>query len=456
MKIRFAAVASLLVAASMQAAQVDRVLVRQQWPWSQDVRVEYVVSGASALVAVEFEFYDGGTRLPVADATAIKGDRLYAKAGTNVATFDPRQLFGPAAPAEYNAFSVKVSVGDADASMNDRLYRIVDLDTGVVTDIMRGELVNGKYGSYETSYSAINSDFSTTLSDVFIWTDVTNNPAYRTSKMVFRRIPAANVEWMMGTNTTGVTLATSMGGATPHLVKLTSDFYIGVFPVTQMQYVKIYGSYGGSFKNSANFPDHDEYPVAGVAYSECRGSDKHWTVDGHDVDSGSFLYKLRAKVLNAISFDLPTEAQWEFACRGGNYIAPVYSGKAYGMNSLKELAWCSDNSVGFDNKTQVHVVGQKYPNAYGLYDTCGNVYEWCLDWSDMGDYAWTSKTEPEVDPQGVPYSSITLNGSGVGNHIVRGSAYNATRTNAHPAFRFATTSYNTGSQYGFRVCFPAD
>ena len=88
---------SLFSASVAMAAQVDRVLVRQQWPWNTGVRVEYVVSGLSAPAAVSFRFFDYGKEIPVSDTKALKGDAAYAKNGTNIATFNPRELFGPAA-----------------------------------------------------------------------------------------------------------------------------------------------------------------------------------------------------------------------------------------------------------------------------------------------------------------------------------------------------------------------
>ena len=82
------------IAGSAFAAQVDRVLVRQQWPWSSEVRVEYVVSGTTAPAAVSFAFYDGATPLTPTDLTALQGDTAYAGNGVHVVTFDPKALFG--------------------------------------------------------------------------------------------------------------------------------------------------------------------------------------------------------------------------------------------------------------------------------------------------------------------------------------------------------------------------
>ena len=115
-----------------------------------------------------------------------------------------------------------------------------------------------------------------------------------------------------------------------------------------------------------------------------------------------------------------------------------------------------DNSkVTEDGSTQPHVVGLKYPNAYGLYDMAGNMNEWCVDWSDGNDFAWKSQTEPEVDPQGVPKSQITLDVHGNGNHILRGAAYNQTRTYLHAGFRNKENGSSTGNVC-MRVYGPAE
>ena len=448
--------AAAMVAATgtavLNAAQVDTVLVRQQWPWNTEVRVEYVVSGATAPAEVSFTFRNGGVTVPVADATALKGDRLWAGNGTHVVTFNPRDLFGPAAPNEYAAFTVDVTLGTENAAMGDKLYRIVDLETGAVEDRVRGDFYNGKYGKFETDYTALFSRLITPLSDVFIWTDVTNNIAWRTSKMVFRRIPAAAYgSWLMGTisASSGVT-------ASRHLVQLTSDYWMGVFPVTQRQYEILMGERGEYFTNETTHVERDGYPMCDISYNTCRGTTYNWTVDGHQVASSSFIGQLRAKTGNTSEFDLPTEAQWEFASHAGQFDVELYSGRDWSQTATYEVSWNSGNS-SVDGVYQVHVVGRKLPNAYGLYDTLGNVWEWCLDWSDGNDYAWTSTETPEVNPQGVAMSAVTLDASGNGNHIARGGTYRISRLYSGCGTRKSENSSSTvDGSVGVRVCCPVE
>ena len=447
------AAAVLAGTAALNAAQVDHVLVRQQWPWNTEVRVEYVVSGATNPAEVTFTFRNGGTVVPVADATALKGDHLWAGNGTHVVTFDPRELFGPAAPNEYTAFTVDVTLGAESATMGDKLYRIVDLETGAVEDLVRGDFYNGKYGTFSTRYGDFTAggQCSTPLSDVFIWTGVTNNPAWRTTKMVLRYIPAATYgSWMMGVTES----ASTEISASRHLVQLTSDYWMGVFPVTQRQYEILMGSRGLMYTNETTYAGRDGYPVYGIAYTTWRGKTYDWTVDGHQVTGGSFIGKLRAKTGNTIEFDLPTEAQWEFASRAGQFETVQYSGRSYGKTQLLAISWNSDNSA-VNGVYQPHVVGRKPPNAYGLYDTLGNIWEWCLDWSNGGDYAWTSTDTPEVNPQGIAKADVTIDQYGNGNHITRGGTFNGSRGYCHCASRSKANASSTGNAT-IRVCCPAE
>ena len=143
-----------------------------------------------------------------------------------------------------------------------------------------------------------------------------------------------------------------------HRVSLSS-FYIGKYEVTQSLWKAVMGSNPSDWKG-------DNLPVENVSWN----------------DSQTFLRKLNA--MTGKNFRLPTEAEWEYAARGGN----LSRGYQYsGSKKIDDVAWYEDNSGG-----KTHPVGTKAPNELGIYDMSGNVWEWCQDW--YGDYHGYSQTNP--------------------------------------------------------------
>ena len=193
--------------------------------------------------------------------------------------------------------------------------------------------------------------------------------AYKTTKLVLRRIEA-------GTFIMGDTDDES------HRVTLTKPFYMGVFEVTQRQWKLVMGTSLGASSFSGR---GDTFPAYRVSYDDIRGSSlgSQWPVSS-DVDASSFLGQLREKT--GLDFDLPTEAQWEYACRAGTET--VYY---WGNEMDHDYAWYGEF---FGGDATTHPVGMKRPNTWGLYDMSGNVWEWCRDWEDS--YA----KEYGVDPKG--------------------------------------------------------
>ena len=262
--------------------------------------------------------------------------------------------------------------------------------------------------------------------------DVTNN-LFKTEYLVMRKIPAGGVLWRMG-SPTSETGRQSNGRETPHLVTLANDFYIGVFEMTQKQYELIKGD------NPSNGNENRETrPVERVSWEMLRGTTDtyNWPANGHAVDSSTFIGKLR-KHTGVNSFDIPLETQWEFACRAGCGNA-IYTGKEIASDAsvadanMDEVAWTKGNA------TQTQQVGKLVPNAYGLYDMLGNVWEWCIDAFQTDITA----CDPNVGPTGLAADASRVSrGGGVGNwpkdcRVARRSSDTRTYTNSFYGFRIA-------------------
>jgi len=148
-------------------------------------------------------------------------------------------------------------------------------------------------------------------------------------------------------------------------VTISKPFYMGVTEVTQAQYQAIMGPNPSEFKGATN-------PVEMVSWN----------------DAAEFCKKLSEKTRQPVR--LPTEAEWEYACRAGTRTAYSFGDDA---SALGEYAWHGGNSEG-----KPHPVGQKKPNAWGLYDMHGNVWEWCADW--YGGYPKGPATDPSGPASG--------------------------------------------------------
>ena len=187
--------------------------------------------------------------------------------------------------------------------------------------------------------------------------------------------------------------------ALQHEVTLTKPFYMGKYEVTQEQWESVMGNNPSSRTKGAKLP------VTNVSWNDCQ----------------EFIKKLNAKTDGG--YRLPTEAEWEYACRAGTTTA--YS---FGDNLTK-----SDANIDGDS---IKAVGSYRPNAFGLYDMHGNVWEWCNDW-------YGSLQDGEVtDPKGAATGS---------SRVLRGGSFINDVSAARSSLRFVGTPTFRGTDLGFRL-----
>ena len=246
--------------------------------------------------------------------------------------------------------------------------------------------------------------------DHFPWNGGITNIVCKVGKLVMRRIPAAGVRWTMGSpsNEGGRDAATEG----QHDVVLTDDYYMGVYEVTQRQYRYMYNN-----KDPSEFKG-DLRPVECTYYINIRGTnpDYDWPSTGFAVDPASVLGLLRAKTGDAIMFDLPTEAEWEYACRAGTTTRYNNIGGGTSYADAEKVAWHSSNA---DSHT--HEVGLLEPNAWGLYDMLGNVREWCRDWWQTNLVTGAAVvTNPPGASAAVEFWTNTKNNTTWGKRSLRG------------------------------------
>ena len=433
--------AALFSAASLNAAVIEQVIVRQQWPWSTDVKVEYKVTGVTSPVNIAVRAFNGDAELDSSNLeSSISGERYgIAEDGVGSFVIDPVKAFGTSKVALAN-FKVKLSLSEAAANINEVIYKVFDLTTGACKNITRADFYNGKVedGDFVTDYTSLHTRFlapnSEMVGDVLIWTGVTNNVKYKTTHLVMRKIPAANKVWMMGA------LPTETGARaeeTNHLVKLTQNYYMGVFEITQKQYTLLVGNNPSS---GTNREEADVLPANMLVYGRESANNNNTAWEA--------VKRIRTKTGNN-SFILPTEAQWEFACRAGS-TAGLYSGRTISNGGLWSgndgdvtiLAWFIGNS----DKQQV--VGTKLPNALGLYDTLGNVLEWTRDAYSTGSaYVATfgdgwQPGDVVVDPANTSSDSAL---------VTRGGAYSRYGAYTRCASRISFNNWTGANDVGMRM-----
>ena len=374
-----------MVATSALAAAptITGVTAQQRYPWNGKVDISYTMTGDIAAEAKQRAVFTSLKVMAIDKvanttniATQLSGDTALT-AGTHKFVWDMN--------AEGLTFKSSNVVFNVSCKTTPATYCVIDLSAGANAT------------SYPVTYLASPPSGGFNVNE------------YKTTKLVLRRIEAGT--FIMGGDQNDES----------HRVTLTKPFFCGLFEVTQKQYMLVTGTDPCA---STQYGKRDACPVHYVSYEMIRGTSNgaKWP-SSSAVDSSSFMGKLRTRT--GLNFDLPTEAQWEYACRSGT--TTVY----YWGNTMNDsYAWYDSNSL-----TSTHSVGVKTPNAWWLYDMSGNVWEWCLDW-------YNSTLSYGIDPKGSSSSS---------HRVLRGGSWFRDAGCCTSSIRGSSSPLSEINNYGFRL-----
>ena len=229
-----------------------------------------------------------------------------------------------------------------------------------------------------------------------------------------------------------------------HKVTLTRDFYMGKYEVTAAQYAAFLNAAGVAKVEVGSIAQHavDGYGVQDLFQVDDRGrtpqwndATRRWEADGNTPMIYVTWYGAKAYA-DWVGGSLPTEAQWEYACRAGTTTTYSFGGDAAGLG---DYAWYLENSVSIKGPSPV---GTKKPNPWGLYDMHGNVWEWCSDW--YGSDYYSEPSASGTDPTGPASGS---------DRVLRGGCWDYSAWHCRSAYRGSANPVIVYVYYGFRVVF---
>lgn len=425
-----AAIVLVTAGAAYAVPEVINVTMTQRPGNARIVDITYELTGEAAVVTLGIE--TNGIALPDNAVTRLSGDVCkVVELGANKsivwnAGADWPEHSSPNARAKVTAW----------ATNTPPLYMVVDVSGGVAAS------------SYPVTYH---------VSAAALPEGGLSKELYRTTRLVMRRVrtqvsgTTENGVFMMGSP--GSEASRTAASETWHQVTLTNDFYVGIYGVTQSQWQQVIGD---RFNRPSNFNNADFWmmrPVEKVSYEDIRGTlaqgGGEWPTNGN-VYASSFMGRLRART-GLATFDLPTDAQREYACRDGTSgalndgTANITSANSDARLDLLGrykfdggyIGGVTTPAVGCEPSNGTAVVGSYLPNAWGLYDMHGNVWEWCLDWY-VADLTAASVT----DPKGADSGSY---------RVGRGGSWNYAASLCRSASRYNNTPSYRNNMIGFRL-----
>ncbi len=410
-KSAFSAILAVLSCAAFAAPLISNVEVSQDVANRSRTYIRYKLAGEAAVITANVETNVPGTDvwLPLADMdiTGMTGDVyrvIQPDRGRRKITWSER-LDG-SLPPDLTAKTIRVSL-TAWHTNSPPDYLVVDISP-------YGDSV--QYPCYYYPSEAL----------LPVGGSVTN-ACYKDSYIVFKRMHCSGKVWMMGTDEVE---QTAIGGSArsdekPHPVMLTEDYYIAVYELTRAQNARVAnnnGTWTDSRLPQNGSPNNRRGTTDGGSWPSFDANGNFDFATSHSVGASSWLGKFRSRS-GLVWADYPTEAQWEFAARGGCDRA-LYSGEAPTDANLKRIARCTGNKTetdceGLSNTGDgtTATVGSYEPNAYGLYDMIGNRVEPVLDRYD--DWSSLDASVVQVDP----YGNSDSGSSNYNKFVFRGGDY---------------------------------
>ena len=308
-------------------------------------------------------------------------------------------------------------------------------------------------------------------SEEFLPGGLLDNPEYRQTKLVMKKVLAKDVLWTMGCHSeTGGPQANE----TEHRVRLDHNYYLAVFPMTQIQSKEFYSAcyygvaedVGMSTANRVCLRPEDRV-CYNYLFTGSTSADVNYMWPSNPAPNSS-LGKLRTRT--GLDITLPSEAEWEFACRAGHGDGywgdgspitsttndPNFPGRFRYNYGLINNTGTPPQVAALSNATAV--VGSYAPNSWGFYDMHGNVWEFCLDWSENYDTSRSPEEAglPNIDPE---HPLNAASGAAGVKRVIRGGTFYYTAKECRSAFRWEMSPsqvyYNVSTAanvLGYRVC----